>query len=324
MADCKVSVVCLTYNHRDYIRECLDGFVKQKTTFPFRVVVHDDASTDGTAEIVREYAERYPDIITPILQSENQWSKGKTLSKTFIYPVLRGEYVAFCEGDDYWTDENKLQKQVDFLDSHPDFSICFHAVQVYWQETGLSYEVFPSRALCFNKDVLTLDDLLKHNFIQPNGVLLRWRFYRDSYDLIPDKILPGDWFLFLLHAELGKIKFMPEVMGVYRRHPQGIWYEVRRSQRWFERKAPFMLRFFQAMQDRYGYEQISDIVLMKYGNRLAVEDCDGTSVLRTLNRFILMVFALACVPFAFTRRQKRIWYNYGKALYLSIRWTFQK
>lgn len=324
MANCKVSVICLTYNHRDYIRECLDGFVKQKTTFPFQVVVHDDASTDGTADIVREYAERYPDIITPILQTENQWSKGKTLSKTFIYPVLKGEYVAYCEGDDYWTDENKLQKQVDFLDSHPDFAVCFHAVQVYWQETGLSNEVFPTRELCFNKDVLTLDDLLKHNFIQPNGVLLRWRFHRDTYDLIPDRILPGDWFIFLLHAELGKIKFMPEVMGVYRRHQQGIWYEVRRSHKWFERSAPLALRFFQAINDRYGYEQISDITLIKYGNKFAIEDRAGTSRLRNLKRSVLMIFALACVGLVFTRRQRRIWFNYSKALYASIRWKVKK
>ena len=324
MADCKVSVICLTYNHRDYIRECLDGFVKQKTTFPFQVVVHDDASTDGTAEIVREYAERYPDIITPILQTENQWSKGKTLSKTFIYPVLQGEYVAFCEGDDYWTDENKLQKQVDFLDANPDFAICFHAVQIYWQETGLSKKVFPTRAYCFNKDVLTLEDLLKHNFMQPNGVLLRWRFYRDSYDLIPDKILPGDWFLFLLHAELGKIKFIPDVMGVYRRHKQGIWYEVRRSQRWFERTVPFVLRFYRAMKERYGYEQTGEFILLENGNRLAIEDHNGTSFVRTIKRFFLLGVFLPGAIFSFTHRRRIYCFNYSKALYASIRWTLKK
>ena len=217
-----------------------------------------------------------------------------------------------------------LEKQVDFLDSHPDFAVCFHAVQVYWQETGLSNEVFPTRSYCFNKDVLTLDDLLKHNFIQPNGVLLRWRFHRDPYDLIPDRILPGDWFLFLLHAELGKIKFMPEVMGVYRRHEQGIWYEVRRSQRWYERKVPFVLRFYQAMKERYGYEQTGEFVLLENGNRLALQDRDGTSIWRRLKRSFLLCMILPGAVLAPTRRQRIYCLNYSKALYVSICWKVKK
>ena len=322
MPDYKVSVICLTYNHRAFIRECLEGFVRQKTTFPFQVIVHDDASTDGTAEIVKEYAQRYPHIIQPILQQENQWQKRMTL-KTFVYPRLQGEYVAFCEGDDYWTDENKLQKQVDFLDANPDFAVCFHAVQIYWQETGLYDEVFPTQSFCFNKDVLTLDDLLIHNFIQTNSVLLRWRFYRDSYDLIPDKILPGDWFIFLLHAELGKIKFMPEVMGVYRKHPQGIWYDVKCSQKWFEKIAPYSLRFFDAVKARYGFEHTCEFILLKYGNLFALEDREKVTLLRTLKRCLFLCAALLGMLFSFNSKQRIFWKIYGKALLISISWFFK-
>ena len=121
MADgIKVSVICLAYNHEKYIRKCLDGFVMQKTNFKFEALVHDDASTDKTAEIIREYEEKYPDIIKPVYQTENQHSKKISIFTTFLAPNARGEYLAWCEGDDCWTDPGKLQKQVDFLDAHPD------------------------------------------------------------------------------------------------------------------------------------------------------------------------------------------------------------
>ena len=113
----KLSVICLTYNHEKFIRQALDGFVMQKTNFPFEVIVHDDASTDETAKIIREYEIKYPELIKPIYQKENLWQKGIP-TKNYIYPKINGKYVALCEGDDYWTDPLKLQKQVDFLEAH--------------------------------------------------------------------------------------------------------------------------------------------------------------------------------------------------------------
>ena len=122
----KVSVICLAFNHAKYIRDALEGFVSQETSFPFEVIVHDDASTDGTDEIIREYQAKYPEIIKPIFQKENQYSKGVLITREFIFPLLRGEYIAFCEGDDYWTDTRKLQRQADALDAHPEADICSH------------------------------------------------------------------------------------------------------------------------------------------------------------------------------------------------------
>lgn len=118
-----VSIRCLTYNHAPYIRQCLDGFVMQKTNFKFEAIVHDDASTDGTADIVREYATKYPDIIKPILETENQYSKQDGSLKRIMNAAISpsAKYIAMCEGDDYWTDPYKLQKQVDFLESHPQY-----------------------------------------------------------------------------------------------------------------------------------------------------------------------------------------------------------
>ena len=123
-----VSVICLTYNHEKYIRRCLEGLLKQKTGFDYEVIVHDDASTDATPDLVREYAEKAPDIIKPILQKENRFSRGLSIIEPVILPVLRGKYVAMCEGDDYWTDPLKLEKQVRALADHPDCRLCLHLV----------------------------------------------------------------------------------------------------------------------------------------------------------------------------------------------------
>lgn len=248
----KLSVLCTVYNHAKFIRQALDGFVMQKTNFPFEVLVHDDASTDGSTEIIREYAERYPDIIKPIYQTENQWRKGISISKTFLYPHVRGEYVALCEGDDYWIDDNKLQRQVDFLDAHPDFSICFHPVEVKWEDNSQPDSIFPIAELRFHKTVLDLSDLLQQNFIQTNSVVYRWRFHKDSTDLMPSHILPGDWFLHLLHAQTGKIGFLPEVMAVYRKHEGGIWYESGRSDMFYVRNGIPHINFFYKVYERFG------------------------------------------------------------------------
>lgn len=117
-----VAIECLAYNHGPYIRQCLDGFVMQKTDFPFIAIVHDDASADDTAKIIREYAQNYPDIIKPILETENQYSKkdgslGRIIKKAIPEDV---KYIALCEGDDYWTDPYKLQKQINYMESHPE------------------------------------------------------------------------------------------------------------------------------------------------------------------------------------------------------------
>jgi glycosyltransferase involved in cell wall biosynthesis len=121
-----VSICCETYNHEKYIRDAIDGFLMQKTDFAYEIIIHDDASTDQTADIIRSYADNNPNII-PILQAENQHSKGVRILSTFVYPIVRGKYIALCEGDDYWTDPGKLQKQIDYMEEHPECTLCVHA-----------------------------------------------------------------------------------------------------------------------------------------------------------------------------------------------------
>lgn len=126
-----VSICCITYNQAPYIRDALEGFVNQETDFGFEVLIHDDASDDGTAQIIQEYAKAYPEVIFPILQTENQYSKGLTnISGTYNFPRARGRYIAMCEGDDCWTDPGKLKMQADFMEAHPGCSLCFHSAKV--------------------------------------------------------------------------------------------------------------------------------------------------------------------------------------------------
>lgn len=257
MGDVKLSVLCPTYNHERYIRAALDGFVMQKTDFPFEVIVCDDASTDKTPEIIREYQQKYPDIIKPIYQTENQYSKGKDPIIDFMADKIRGEYVAVNEGDDYWTDKHKLQKQVDFLEAHPDFSICFHPVKVHYENACRRDDFFPKPKNRFHKKILTLSDLLKENFIQTNSVVYRWR--RDAADLWPGKAFrPGDWFLHLLHAQVGKIAFLPNVMAVYRRHDRGVWDQSDTAA--FSLKNDLLqLVFFTEIEKRFSCDKSKEI-----------------------------------------------------------------
>ena len=120
-----VSICTTTYRHERYIRQTLDRFLAQKTDFPFEILVHDDASTDGTAAILREYAARYPDVVKPLYETVNQYSQNIPINETFNFPRARGKYIALYEGDDYWTDEGKLQAQVDYIQAHPDGTFCF-------------------------------------------------------------------------------------------------------------------------------------------------------------------------------------------------------
>lgn len=263
-----VSIVCITYNHERFIRDALDGFVMQKTNFPFEILVNDDASTDGTADIVREYESKYPDLFRCVYHTKNQWGK-KDVCRDILYPMIRGQYVALCEGDDYWTDPLKLQKQVDFLDAHPECSICFHPVTVKYDDKSQPDSIFPSEKMLQGKTILEFDDLLKCNFIQTNSVMYRWRFHENPLDLIPDGILPGDWFLHLLHAQVGKIGFLPDVMAVYRRHASGIWAGAWQTPEWFCRCGQSVLKFEEAVSKSFGADTLFERMFLQYATYYA-------------------------------------------------------
>lgn len=164
-----VSITCLTYNHAPYLRQCLDGFVMQKTSFPIEILIYDDASEDGTQDIIREYERKYPDLIKPIYQTENQYSKGVKVEFVYNYPRAKGKYIAFCEGDDYWTDPNKLQKQIDFLERHQEHVMCSHQYKLYFQKEKINDLMYfiPIRSVrkisyAVSMEYKSLDDISDH------------------------------------------------------------------------------------------------------------------------------------------------------------------
>lgn len=216
----KVSVTCTTYNQKNYIARALDSFLAQQTDFPFEIIVHDDCSTDGTAEIVREYAEKYPDKIVPILQSENQYSKGIRLS-SFVNPKIRGEYKAPCEGDDYWTDPLKLQKQADFLDAHPDYAMVTHAACCVDAEGKLlPQKRCPSPV---DRDY-TADEVIAvgGGLFHTASAMIRSEIalqYPTYYYTCP----VGDYPMQILAGLAGKIRYMADEMSAYRVVANGSW-----------------------------------------------------------------------------------------------------
>lgn len=229
----KVSVVTITYNQEAYIRETLDGFVRQNVDFPVEFIIADDGSTDATPAIVQEYANRYPHLFRPILRSQNI---GIHANLADAMSAARGEYLALCEGDDYWVDPMKLTRQVTFLDEHPRTTVCFHPVRTVW--TGgdegdstfvqvffrkLEQTFFPDFPPFFWTSDLSLDALVSRNFIQTNSVMYR-RLSR--YDDVPADVMPLDWYLHVRHAANGEIAMLAETMAVYRRHPRGIWHDA--------------------------------------------------------------------------------------------------
>lgn len=157
MKDICVSIICNAYNHEKYIKDALDGFIMQKTSFPFEVLIHDDASTDNTANIIREYEKKHPDIIKPVYETENQYSKGMGLVGKIQIARAQGKYIAICEGDDYWIDPLKLQKQYDLLEAHPEINICATAAYAIEANTQKKlYKIAPVNC----KTIIGTEDII--------------------------------------------------------------------------------------------------------------------------------------------------------------------
>jgi glycosyltransferase involved in cell wall biosynthesis len=214
-----VSISCITYNHAPFIRECLDGFLMQKTNFEFEIIIHDDASTDGTKEIILEYTSKYPKIIFPLLQSENQYSKGlRGMMARFNFPRCKGKYIAICEGDDFWSDDLKLQKQVDFLEENSDFSMCFHnSDRIYEiEEINKIYNVVE------NKDY-SIDELFLRWIAPTSSLIFKKEVVSKISEVALDKrILNGDLIIVLSSFDFGKVRGFKDFMSSYRIHENGI------------------------------------------------------------------------------------------------------
>lgn len=216
----KVSILCTAYNHGAYIRAALEGFVSQVTDFPFEVVVHDDASTDGTADIIREYEQLYPQIVRPIYQTENQYSRERGRVTRLVHAAARGTYLAMCEGDDYWIDPHKLQDQVKMLEADSTLSACFSDA---WSETdGVRTSFQPDvGGIVGPRASIGLEDLVMENFIPTATLVMR----RDRVIPQPPELWnapAGDWIISVHLARQGRIAFLDRKTAVRRRHAGGV------------------------------------------------------------------------------------------------------
>lgn len=209
-----VSVVCCTYNQEKYIAQCLEGFVCQKTDFPFEVIVHDDASTDATAAIVREYAEKYPNIIKPIYQTDNLYSKKNGELNRVVMAASRGKYIAICEGDDWWCDPLKLQKQVDYMEVHPEISVCATEGYILNQCSGEIRSVYDSEEVVF-----TPGHFLRSNPIFTVSTLSRADWMKEfKYQVLPllPHFLMGDYPMWMYLSAKGPVALLKDKCFVYR------------------------------------------------------------------------------------------------------------
>ena len=215
----KVSVICNAYNHEEYIRDAIEGILHQKTEFAFEVLIHDDASTDNTAQIIKEYEGKYPNIIKPIYQIANQYSLYKSITVDYQLPRANGEYIALCEGDDYWIDENKLQTQYDFLENNPRFNMCVHRAYMYDCVTKKIIKKMPEDELSRS---ISLEEIIYRGAMWPTASV----FCRKSIFENPPHFFDFfklDYTYMLLGAFYNDLYYMDSIMAVYRWRANNSW-----------------------------------------------------------------------------------------------------
>lgn len=258
MNDPLVSVSCTTYNHAPYIRECLDGFLMQKCDFSFEILIHDDASTDNTSNIIREYHNKHPNIIKPIIQTENQWSKGIRPTWKYNIPRAKGKYIALCEGDDYWTDPLKLQKQVDFLENNEDYVLHCTDCLFLDHEKNTVVSSYLQRENC---------DLQLDSFFRPNNPVSTLTAMFRNTGTIQNHIYDIDIWTALLSRSGTKGYYSNEVTGVYRRHYGGIMSKIGKANA-LKKMKDIQLRF----RNKYPeYKTIIDDTISIYNTRITKE-----------------------------------------------------
>ena len=220
MEEVLVSIDCLTYNHENYIAEAIEGFLMQKTTFKFEILIHDDASTDRTAEIIRSYEEKFPSIIKPIYQKENQLSLGIDVDQ-INERRARGKYIALCEGDDYWIDSDKLQKQVDYLEANPDCNLCVHAGYKFSErKKRVVGKVRPAR----RNRTFSVEETIEGGgglFVTNSMMYRKW-----VGETVPAEYFSGgvgDYPLVIHLADSGRVYYLDETMSVYRIDVNDSW-----------------------------------------------------------------------------------------------------
>jgi len=216
----KISICTVTYNHGPYLAQAIEGVLMQKGDFVLEMIVGEDCSTDNTRAVLREYAEKYPDIIKPIYHAQNV---GMLLNSKLCLDACTGDYIAALEGDDYWTDPYKLQKQVGFLEANPEYHLCMHRVLKVYQDGSHP----PRESDVIGREIVYFEDFIGNMAFHT----LSFVFRRTVLDRRPEWLAykgHGDWMLIMLAAELGPVRYMHEILGVYRIHSGGVFSMIDR------------------------------------------------------------------------------------------------
>ncbi len=260
--DCAVTICCITYKHEDYIRSALDGFLMQKTNFKYKIFVGEDKGPDGTADIIREYAEKYPDKVIPFIREENMGAQANLID---LCKHANSPYIAFCEGDDYWTDEYKLQKQYDYMQANEKIRVCYARAEIsapedwflrsWFRETKDGKLIYPDceKTYKIKKEPVECSDCIWFLPAHTSTMFFRW-----SYDIdIPDWYytgIIGDQPIFLMQLGEGKAAFLPDIVSVYRRSDVGVYMSGSMDEHFLKTRLDFM-RWGLGMLDWYKTHQ---------------------------------------------------------------------
>lgn len=255
-----VSVNMITYNHAPYIAQAIEGVLMQKTNFPFELIIGEDCSTDGTREIVFDYSLRYPKIIK-VVSSKNNVGMHENSARTT--ESCQGKYIAYCEGDDYWTHSEKLQKQIDFLEANHDYAGCFHNVEFIYENNFIytqKYQCAPNQ-----KKTVTAFDILKSNIIPTCSIVLRKKLIIEIPTWASD-LKMGDWPNNFLIALINDWAYLPVSMGAYRRHSNGVWSKMS----YVEQKKE-NIKFYEAIYKNFNnpYKRLSVIYTSNLHSQIA-------------------------------------------------------
>ncbi|HLY70457.1 MAG TPA: glycosyltransferase [Puia sp.] len=255
-----------TFNHGKYIAQAIEGVLQQRTNFDFQLIIGEDCSTDNTREIINNYIEQFPDKIKAVFHEQNI---GAFENTRILFEKCNSKYIALCDGDDYWTDACKLQKQIDFLEKNSDFSICFHNAKIIFENDSKNISYSNSRA---QPEISTFEDIARGEFIYTSTCVFR------SENLMK---FPKKYFLFMnnytldLHnAQYGKIRYLNEVMSVYRRHLGGIWSMVSREKTLINQLPTykFYVNYFDKKFRKYFIKHLKDITAELISIKIANND----------------------------------------------------
>ena len=278
-----ISICCTSFNQVNYIEETLKGFLDQETEYPFEILIHDDASTDGTAQVIREYEALYPNLIKPIYQTDNQYSKGKKPNPEFNFSRAKGAYIAICEGDDFWTDPCKLQLQVAFLEEHLEYAMCctnFYVVNEHGKV--LKKEGWTGE----KKKTKRISQAMVLASYAPKVLTSVFR-YQALPQKLPDEYIKspnGDNFLFAMITRFGDAAFIDRVTGCYRIHSGGIWS----SQQKVERYTMQLATFYQIRKhfDRREEQKAINTRVRRIGRIMIADAIENKDIQRCINAII--------------------------------------